>query len=161
MLFEIRVHPSISHIFVLLWSFTEIEPLLCSALAFPIREKNLSDSRAASEDERKKNIQTRYLEELSVGRSPVASWCFWSFTRSDLDAARAGRLVGGRQRRAGIVIPSTSQDYCILLDTTGLWELREEWRDCKVWEWRVETCKYQNSVIEKSKWLFSYHLDIG
>ena len=91
MLFEIPIHASISHIFVLLWSFREIEPLCC-ALGFPIRDKNLSDSRSASREE-KENIQTREK------RSDLSSWpgrqwspVFVKFTVSGVDGVRAGRL---------------------------------------------------------------------
>lgn len=93
---------------------------MCCALSFPIRDKNLSDSRAASKDERKKTIFKQDRKAGTVVRSPVVSPGV-----SGLDAPRAGRLVGLRQRRADIVIPTTSGDYCILLHTAGYWELRE------------------------------------
>ena len=86
------LHASISHIVVLLWSFREIEPL-CSALGLPIRDKNLSDSRATSiQGKREIFKQERTVSLLSGRAGRQTSPVFVKFTVSGVDGVRAGRL---------------------------------------------------------------------
>ena len=74
-------------------SYGEIEPLCC-ALGFPIRDRNLSDSRSASREE-KENIQTREK------RSDLSSWpgrqwspVFVKFTVSGLSWCSCWQALG-------------------------------------------------------------------
>ena len=80
---------------------------------------------------------------------------------SGLDAPRAGRLVGLRQRRADIVIPTTSGDYCILLHTAGYWELREVGgRDERIVKSESGKWKVVNIRIHSSRKVNDYFLTI-